>query len=346
MNGKLILFLTGTLATSWSHFGYAACTLNDKGQGIYDASVLLRQSSVGVNLSTYSVPGNTTVVCDSEGGWFELTAASPFSPVSGSAVVKTNIDFIGVSITADLLNEGDPSSGQSTTVLTDGSFTHRRWVVPKLDDANAPPRSYSPVNNARYEFWATGPEDPKSGLFGASSMITLTTGDNDGKTSAPTTIYGFGGNARAIASCSIDSSALNFIMPETKTTALKQNGILEASKVTLTTSTGIRCDRDVNARFTLNATSTVAGLPNVLAPEPGGAEGVGAAFRYEFGDDSNSGRSGERDVTLGQSFDLLNGPVGHVRKGWLNLNAYYYRYGSTVKAGHFRSTAILNVQIQ
>ncbi|WP_410750270.1 hypothetical protein [Citrobacter sp. U14242] len=343
---KLFLLLTGVLAVSWSMTGLASCTVDEiiGGDSSFNGNVTLRQRTAGNPLVTDSSGSAIIVGCDNKGGWFELNVTGVLDPAPiGDGVIKTSVDYVGVAITADVLNED--TNGMTKTVLTNGSFITRRWVIPEIDSNVPQTRKFQVVSNRIYDFWAIGPEDPKSGLFGAAKMVTLTvSGYND----VPSTsdVYGFGSNAAAIASCSIDSSALYFAMPDTKTSDFSQIGILEASKQSGTTSGGIDCDRDLNVQFTLSATDTVPGLPNVLAPEAGGAEGVGAIFKYSFRAATVGEISETRDLTLGEPFNLFDGPVGQVRRTYFYLDAYYYRFGDQVSAGHFRSTAVLNIEIQ
>lgn len=345
MKRMLFLLLTGVLAASWSMTGLASCMVDEiiGGDSNFNGTVTLRQRTAGDQLVTDSRGSAIIIGCDNEGGWFELNVTGVLDPAPiGDGLIKTNVDYVGVAITADVLNED--TNGMTTTVLTNGSFVTRRWVIPEIDSNVPQTRKFRVVSNHRYDFWAIGPEDPKSGSFDAAKMVTLTvSGYND--VPSILDVYGIG-SAAAIASCSIDSSALNFAMPDTKTSDFSQTGILEASKQSETTSGGINCDRDLNVQFTLSATDTVPGLPNVLAPEAGSAEGVGAIFKYSFRAATGGEISETRDLTLGEPFNLFDGPVGQVRRTYFYLDAYYYRFGDQVSAGHFRSTAVLNIEIQ
>ncbi|HGN9370288.1 TPA: fimbrial protein [Citrobacter pasteurii] len=352
MRRKLFLLLTGVLVALWSQTGLAWCGISNNGTGygqVFNSNVILNQhrpdAGEGV-IEDYNSKSDVFVICNNDGGWFELSITGALVPASvGNGVIKTDIDFIGVSITAEVLNAN--ASGLASTVLTDGSFTTRRWDIPRISGSESDRRAYKVAESVLYQFWAIGPEDPKSGRFGTRDIVTLTaSGGGDYPVNDKQVIFGFGNRATAIASCYIDTSALYFAMPETKTTAFKEPGLLKASGEQQTTRGGINCDRDVNVQFTLSATDTVPGLPNVLAPEPGGAEGVGATFRYHFYDADGGGKSEPRDLTLAESFNLLDGPTGEVRRTYFYLTAYYYRFGEEVKAGHFRSTATLNVHVQ
>lgn len=337
MKRKWMVLAAPLLAALWSQAGLAKCYTDSISEAFTATNVVLNQHTAGESIGNQHRSAYFSVTCDSEGGWFELALETPLTPTSvGNGVVETNIGFLGFSITADLRNEND--DGETRTVLTDGSFTSRRWTVPPFEGS---PKTFNILSNPVFEFWAIGPEDPKSGILNARTFFTLTTEDGH-----KDLVYGFDGTAKVIASCYINSSALYFSMPDTNTTDLKQTGILEASKQEESTSGGIDCDRDVNVQFTLSATDTVAGLPNVLAPETGGAEGVGVTFKYRFLGATDGESSEPRDLTLGAPFNLLDGPVGQVRRTYFYLAAYYYRFGNKVSAGHFRSTAVLNIQIQ
>ena len=345
MRRKLFLLLAGVLVALWSQTGLAWCkiTRDSTSYGrVFNTNVVLNQTTAGNMILDYKAGSEVNVQCDKEGGWFELRVTAP---INGSGLITIGNDrFIGVSITSNLLNAN--ASGYSQTLLTDGSFTTRRWDIPRISGSDSDLRAYKVAESVSYQFRAIGSEDPKSGNLGKLDIVTLAaSGDGGGNSVQEQVIFGLGSDATAIASCYIDISGLTFDMPKIKTTAFKEPGILEASKMEKSIPK-IECDRDVNVRFTLSATNTVAGYPNVLAPEAGGAEGVGATFKYRFIDTDGGGGSESHDLTLAKPFNLLDGPVGKVRRTYFYLTAYYYRFGEEVKAGQFRSTATLNVWVE
>lgn len=234
-------------------------------------------------------------------------------------------------------------SGDETVVLTDGNFMTRRWVIPEVEEGGS--RTFTIVSGVFFDFWAIGPEDPYAGVFGAEPILKLSSSDG-----AETTAVGFSSNASTVAGCSVYESDSNnglIKMPVAVTSDFSQTGILESSKKVL--QFRANCDRDTNLEFTLNDTgNAVPGFSDVLAPEPGGAEGIGATFRYAFMDDVSGNVSSTTDLKLNEPLDYFGGSVGEVRHGRFILYSYYYRFGaeSQIAPGHFRSTATLNFVIQ
>lgn len=343
MKGKLILLMVSTLAGLWSQTGLAMCSVGVSTGGIVNGNITLSQHSAVSEFAAHIAGSGQKIstTCDRYGGWVEANMVYPIAATAVSGVTKTNVPFVGVKVTAKLATEN--LSGDETVVLTDGNFMTRRWIIPEVETAGS--RTFTVLSDVRFDFWAIGPEDPYAGVFGAQPILKLSSSDG-----SETTAVGFSGNASTVAGCSVYESDSNnglIRMPATVTSDFSQIGILESSKKVL--QFRANCDRDINLEFTLNDTgNTVSGFSDVLAPEPGGAEGIGATFRYAFMDDDSGNLSPTTDLKLNGPLDYFGGPVGEVRRGRFILYSYYYRFGSEsqIAPGHFRSTATLNFVIQ
>ena len=341
MKRKLMLFTAALLSALWSQTGLATCSVYPSTDtSTFSGYAYLNQHRAGEVLSTRVNPSSFIVECDRSGGWFELTPAKAFSPSPlGNGIITTNIDFVGVSITADLLNED--TNGNTRTLLTDGSFTSRRWVIPATEDSQ-PKRRFNAMTTKNFTIWAIGPEDPKPGIFDTAPYFTLTTDDG-----IATPVLRFTNTARMIASCVPTTTMreqMTISMPDVYTNEFPSPG---KHFRTRTHSYSYSCDRDINVRFTFTPTNTVPGFPNLLAPEPGGPEGVGIMLQYRTVDNQTRTTLEQGDITLGEPYDVLGGPVNHVSRSQFDLSPYYYRYGNTeVTSGHFRTTATMNIQFQ
>lgn len=361
MKGKLVLLMVGALAVGCSQSALADCKVENTGAGgLYNGNVWLNYTKHDAPaekdrlIVTYKVGDGFVdkVRCNKDGGWIELEMVSPNAPAGVYDAQQTSVPGVGVKLTAEIAK--NDFSGTESVVLTNGSFTSRRWEIPASEDTL--PRYFAVAKYPLYEFWAIGPKDPKAGSFGGQPILKVRAGGDEG-TLTESVVFGFSSDSQTIATCNVltTSNKLSFTMPEAMTNHLAEDpgehgglGRLSSTKV----RQGIgrfTCDSDLNVQFTISDTGNLhPGTNNVLDSVKGDGytEGLGATFQYNITEDVNPSEENKVDVIFGQPIYLRNGDIGSVSPRLeFNLYAYYYRFGD-MKPGQFQSTAVLNIEIQ
>ncbi|MCQ7059545.1 fimbrial protein [Escherichia coli] len=358
MKGKLVLLMVGALAVGCSQSALADCKVDNPGviEGLYNGNVWLnytKHDAPDPMIVSYRVGDGfaSRVKCNKDGGWIELEMVSPNGPAGVYDAQKTSVPGVGVKLTADIAK--NDFSGTESVVLTNGSFTSRRWEIPASEDTL--PRYFTVAKYPMYEFWAIGPKDPKAGSFGGQPILEVRAG-GDGGLLSDSVVFGFSSTSQTIATCNVPStSELSFTMRTVMANHLAEDqgehgglGRLNSTKVTQAIGP-IRCDSDLNVQFTISDTGNLhPGTDNVLDSVKGDGytEGLGATFRYKINEDGETSEENKVDVIFGQPMYLRNGDIDSVSpKLSFYLFAYYYRFGD-IKPGQFQSTAVLNIKIQ
>ncbi|HAU4331435.1 hypothetical protein P2H57_16810 [Citrobacter freundii] len=359
MKGKLVLLMVGALAVGCSQSALANCQVDhpESTGGLYYGGVWLsynKYDDPNPLIVSYKVGDSFagSVKCNKDGGWIELEMVSPNGPAGVYDAQQTSISGIGVKLTAEIAMNNF-SGMEKDVVLTNGSFTSRRWEIPASEDTL--PRYFTVAKSPKYEFLAIGPKDPKGGIFSEQPILKVRAGGEEGSPSE-SVLFGISSGARAVATCNVPStSELSFTMRTVMANHLAEDpgehdglGRLNSTKVTQVIGP-FRCDSDLNVQFTISDTGNLhPGTDNVLDSVKGDGytEGLGATFRYKINEDGETGEENKVDVIFGQPMYLRNGDIDSVSpKLSFYLFAYYYRFGD-IKPGQFQSTAVLNIKIQ
>ncbi|HHU0690152.1 MULTISPECIES: hypothetical protein [Citrobacter] len=361
MKGKLVLLMVGALAVGCSQSALADCQIDPVSDaGLFYGGVWLdynKYDEPSPGIVSYEVGDGFagSVKCNKDGGWIELEMVSSYAPAGVYDAQQTSISGIGVKLTADIAMNNF-SGMEKDVVLTNGSFTSRRWEIPASEDTL--PRYFTVAKYPKYEFLAIGPKDPKGGVFSEQPILKLRAGGAGGEEGTPSesVIFGISGGSRAVATCNVPStSELSFTMRTAMANHLAEDpgehgGLGRLSSTKVRQSIGpIRCDSDLNVQFTISDTGNLhPGMDNVLDSVKGDGytEGLGATFQYNITEDGNTSEENKVDVIFGQPIYLRDGDIDSVSpKLVFKLYAYYYRFGD-IKPGQFQSTAVLNIKIQ
>ncbi|HHL2824519.1 TPA: hypothetical protein ACQ431_002747 [Citrobacter murliniae] len=359
MKGKLVLLMVGALAVGCSQSALANCQVVSP-----ESTVGLYQGGVWLSYTKYDDPNPLivsykvgdgfagSVKCNKDGGWVELEMVSPNAPAGVYDAQQTSISGIGVKLTAEIAMNNF-SGMEKGVVLTNGSFTSRRWEIPASEDTL--PRYFTVAKYPKYEFWAIGPKDPKGGVFNEQPILKVRAGGEEDIPSE-SVIFGISSGSRAVATCNVPStSELSFTMQTAMANHLAEDpgehgglGRLNSTKVRQVIGP-FRCDSDLNVQFTISDTGNLhPGMDNVLDSVKGDGytEGLGATFQYKINEYGETSEENKVDVIFGQPMYLRNGDIDSVSpKLSFYLFAYYYRFGD-IKPGQFQSTAVLNIKIQ